>query len=126
MTALTHTGTAGFLARYDALRDQLPGDTRQREMAAETLRRAGLPGATSGRREEAWKYTSLRSLAEAPFQQSRVPQINAAWLPHIDAPRIVFVDGRYSPELSALPPSLDFARFSDFGTLARPEREPLV
>ena len=126
MTALSHTGAAGFIARYDALRDQLPGDPRQRDLAADTFRRAGLPGATSGRREEAWKYTSLRALADASFQQSLSPQISTAPLPNIDAPRIVFVDGRFSPELSALPRSIEFARFDSFGILARSDREPLV
>ena len=125
MTALTHTGTAGFLARYEAMRDRLPGDLQQRDAAADAFRRAGLPGATSGRREEAWKYTSLRPVAEASFQQS-VSAHSGLALPRLDAPRVVFVDGRFSVELSVLPPSIEFARFDAFGTLARPDREPLV
>ena len=63
MTALVQNGIAGFLARYDSLRDCLPGETRQRDAAADAFRRAGLPGATAGRREEAWKYTGLEGLA---------------------------------------------------------------
>lgn len=70
MNAPVQSGVAGFLARYEALRDRLPGDVRERETAAEAFRRSGLPGATSGRREEAWKYTSLRALADASFSQS--------------------------------------------------------
>lgn len=126
MSALSHSGTAGFLARYEALRATLPGDVSVRDAAADAFRRAGLPGATSGRREEAWKYTSLRPVADASFQQSLSPRISAARLPRVDAPRIVFVDGRFSPELSALPASIDFTRFDSFGTLARPDGEPLV
>jgi Fe-S cluster assembly protein SufD len=133
MTAALQQGVAGFLARYEALRDRLPGDPRPRAEAADAFRRAGLPGATSGRREEAWKYTSLRPVADATFQQpvthlagdSRL----LACLPPLAAPRIVFVDGEFRPELSALPASVDFARFADraeFGGLAHPDSEPLV
>ena len=126
MTASTYTGTAGFLARYDALRDRLPGDPRQRDAAADAFRRAGLPGAASGRREEAWKYTSLRPVADASFLQPVTSLAGdstlLARLPRIDAPRIVFVDGQFRPELSALPPGVEFSRFADraeYGTLAR-------
>jgi Fe-S cluster assembly protein SufD len=133
MTVDVQTGAGGFLARYDALRDRLPGDPRQRIAAADAFRRAGLPGAASGRREEAWKYTSLRPLAEKAFQQ---PVSSAdgedgllARLPLLDAPRLVFVDGVFRAELSALPANLELQRFADrgeFGTLARPDSEPLV
>ncbi len=133
MTAPIQTGTAGFLARFDALRDRLPGDPRQRIAAAEAFRRSGLPGAASGRREEAWKYTSLRPLADASFLQPIAPLAGdstlLASLPRIDAPRIVFVDGLLRPELSALPASITLTRFADhpeYGALARPDRDPLV
>jgi Fe-S cluster assembly protein SufD len=132
VNAPVQSGVAGFLARYEALRDHLPGDPREREAAAAVFRRSGLPGATSGRREEAWKYTSLRAIADASFNQTP-NQVGdgaiVARLPRIDAPRIVFVDGRFRPELSTLPPAVQFACFGDdpdFGTLARPDREPVV
>jgi Fe-S cluster assembly protein SufD len=133
MTAAVSNGVAGFLARYEALRDRLPGDPRQRVAAADAFRRAGLPGATSGRREEAWKYTALRPVAEASFEQP-LASLAAdgtvlARLPRIDAPRIVFIDGLYRPELSSLPAPATFRPFADggeFGTLARPDRDPLV
>ena len=68
MSVAISSGAAGFLARYDALRDVLPGDPAIRAAAAEAFRTAGLPGAERGRRPvEAWKYTSLRPLAEAAF-----------------------------------------------------------
>ncbi len=129
MTALAHSGAAGFVARYDAMRDRLPGDLRARDAAADAFRRAGLPGATSGRREEAWKYTALRPVADAAFQQTVPRPINDSHLPRIEAARIVFVDGEFQAELSALPTQVAFARFADdgkFGTLARPDTEPLV
>jgi len=133
MTAPIQTGVAGFLARFDALRDRLPGDPCVRAAAADAFRGAGLPGATSGRREEAWKYTTLRPVADASFLQPVTPvtgdSASLALLPRIEAPRIVFIDGQYSPELSALPAALEFARFADradFGTAARADSEPLV
>jgi Fe-S cluster assembly protein SufD len=129
VTALAHSGSAGFLARYDAMRDRLPGDLRARDAAADAFRRAGLPGATSGRREEAWKYTVLRPVADAAFQQPVPRPIDDSHLPRIEAARIVFVDGEFRADLSALPTHVAFARFADrgeFGTLARPDTEPLV
>jgi Fe-S cluster assembly protein SufD len=127
MTAETYAGVAGFLARYDALRDQLPGDVAVRDAAAEAFRRSGLPGAAAGRREEAWKYTVLRPVAEAKFQGSRAAlPVDVARLPTIDAPRLVFTDGQYRADLSTPPAGARFARFSEFGSLANPEREPLV
>ena len=65
MTAEVFTGVQGFLARYEGLRPHLPGDPGVRAAAAEAFRRMGVPGGSSGRREEAWKYTNLRPLAEA-------------------------------------------------------------
>jgi Fe-S cluster assembly protein SufD len=133
MTVPAQTGIGGFLSRFERLRERLPGDPRQRLAAAEAFRRAGLPGAAAGRREEAWKYTSLRPVADAEFLQPVTPLADdSAWLgrlPQIDAPRVVFVDGQFRPEMSALPPSIAFNRFAEhaaFGTLAHPESEPLV
>jgi Fe-S cluster assembly protein SufD len=128
MTVSAETGVAGFLARYAALRDRLPGDLAIRDAAAEAFRAAGLPG----RRDEAWKYTDLRLVASAAFDEPISVADDSALLasvPGIDAPRIVFVDGRYRPELSSPPTGFDvdsFADAPDFGTLARPDREPLV
>jgi Fe-S cluster assembly protein SufD len=133
MTAPVQTGIGGFLSRFERLRERLPGDPRQRLAAADAFRRAGLPGAAAGRREEAWKYTSLRPVADAEFLQPLTPlEGDSAWLarlPSIDAPRIVFVDGQFSPGLSVLPAAVTFTRFADeaaFGVLARPDSEPLV
>jgi Fe-S cluster assembly protein SufD len=133
MTVPAQTGIGGFLSRFERLRERLPGDPRQRLAAADVFRRGGLPGAASGRREEAWKYTSLRPVADAEFLQPVTPLAgDSAWLarlPQIDAPRIVFVDGQFRAELSVLPAAVGFTRFADhatFGTLARPDSEPLV
>jgi Fe-S cluster assembly protein SufD len=126
------TGAAGFLQRYQELVGRLPGDSALRAAAADAFKASGLPGGTQQRRIEAWKYTSLRPLAEANFKPVAAPRHEAetllAGLPLLDAPRVVFVDGTLRTDLSAMP-ATGFARFveqPDFGTLTWPDREPMV
>ena len=64
LTAL-QTQAASFVQRFDGLKNRLPGDAALREDAAALLRRLGLPGP----REEAWRFTSLRPLAEHSFHE---------------------------------------------------------
>ncbi len=129
MTAAVHTGVDGFLARYAAQRERLPGDVNVRDAAAEAFRRAGLPG----RRVEAWKYTDLRPVAVAAFHEPVDIQADCSALlarvPGVEGARLVFVDGRFREALSTPPAAAHFARFADhpeFGTLARPDHEPMV
>ena len=116
-----------FLARFEGLRARLPGDSAVREASAEILRRTGLPGP----REEAWRYTSLRPLAEVEFNEPLTPVADCASLlarvPDFGAPRLVFVDGRFRDDLSDAP-SLAAVRVGgpSFGSLAHPEIEKLV
>jgi Fe-S cluster assembly protein SufD len=124
------TGATGFLRRYEDSIGRLPGDSALRAAAAAAFKAAGLPGGTSGRRVEAWKFTSLRPVAEARFE--RAPQHEAetllSGLRLLDAPRLVFVDGALRSDLSVMP-AAGFARFAeqpDFGTLTWPDREPMV
>ena len=124
MNAITETGTAGFLARYEALKGRLPGDSTLRAAAADAFRTLGLPGAARGRRSEAWKYTTLQPLGGMSFGSSSVA-------PSIDIPeaaaRLVFSGGAFRADLSTPVPG--FARFADqpdFGTLTWPDREPMV
>ena len=132
MTANVLTGAAGFLTRYERLRGQLPGDPGPRDAAAAAFRRMDVPGGAAGRREEAWKYTNLRPLAETSFQQPlSLPDAEAllADVPRIADARLVFIDGGFRPQLSSLPEVAAircFAEQARFGTLARPEQEPLV
>jgi Fe-S cluster assembly protein SufD len=126
------TGAAGFLERYEELAGRLPGDSALRAAAAAAFKASGLPGGTSQRRIEAWKYTSLRSVAETSFRRDAAPRHEAetilSGLPLLDAPRVVFVDGALRNDLSVMPAS-GFARFAeqpDFGTLSWPDREPMV
>jgi Fe-S cluster assembly protein SufD len=126
------TGAPAFLQRYEDLIGRLPGDSALRAAAAAAFKQAGLPGGTQARRIEAWKFTSLRPLAETAFHPAAAPRHEAetllAGLPLLDAPRIVFVDGALRTDLSALP-AAGFVRFADrpdFGTLTWPDREPMV
>jgi Fe-S cluster assembly protein SufD len=125
------TGAAGFLRRYEDFIGRLPGDSALRASAAAAFKESGLPGGTQQRRIEAWKYTSLRPVAEADFNATS-PRHEAetifSKLPLLDAPRVVFVDGVLRADLSVMPVS-GFARFAerpDFGTLTWPDREPMV
>lgn len=76
---------------------------------------AGLPTP----RDEEWRYTNLRALAEADFVSAAaapvgvLERIAPVSLP--DAHRIVFVDGRYAPELSGgrVPPGCRITRLVD-------------
>ena len=129
MSAALQAGAQDFLARYQGLKQRLPGDALIREEAARAFAASGLPGA----RNEAWKYTSLRPLSELRFQEPLTAIADCsrllALLPAIDAPRLVFVDGRRRGDLSSAPGSLSvygFAQTPDFGRLSKPEREPLT
>ena len=127
MSTTLNQGADAFLARYEGLRARLPGDHAARDLAAAEFRRAGLPTV----RNEAWKYTSLRALAENDFREA-LTSVEGGLLPTIpaiDAPRIVFVDGRLREDLSNPPDTLTFQRFADaseFGRLSRPEQQPIV
>ena len=127
MSTSLRQGADAFLARYEGLRGRLPGDTRQRDQAAAAFRAAGLPGV----RDEAWKYTSLRSLADSDFREA-LTSVDGGVLPAIpswEGPRLIFEDGRFQDQLSSVPDTLRFSRFADdaqFGALSRPEREPVV
>ena len=127
VTARLTDGARGFLARYDGLKSRLPGDAAVRAAAAEAFRTHGLPS----QREEAWHYTSLRSLADVEFAQTLTPVEECAALvarlPDIDAPRLVFVDGRYSYALSLVPQDVAVRVGAPaFGTMAQPDRDRMV
>ena len=72
-----------------------------RQAALDRVRAAGLPS----QRNERWKYTSLRALGARSFAAAgRAPDIDAALLEGIPGPRLVFVNGVYSPALSGHEP----------------------
>lgn len=127
MTAPHLAGAAGFLARYRGLRGRLPGDHAVRDAAADSFRQLGFPG----RREEAWKYTNLRPLAEAAFHEPLSVVEDSSYLlsaPRIAGVRLVFLDGRFRADLSDVAPAVftQFAGQPVFGTLARHDRDPMT
>ena len=82
----------------DSLATAFNGDAARRSVLDDVLR-DGLPGA----RSEAWKYTSLRALERRSFAAvGSVPETGIEAVAHIPAPRLVFVNGRHVPALSAL------------------------
>ena len=118
--------TDAFLARYAERKTGL-GDLALRERAAGLLRAKGLPGP----RDEAWRYTRLLPLTQTDFVEPRAEAFDAsallARLPAIDAPRLVFVDGRFSPVHSTSPNLAGIrAGVPAFGIGARPDLDPLV
>ncbi|HEY0206121.1 MAG TPA: Fe-S cluster assembly protein SufD [Acetobacteraceae bacterium] len=125
MNQSLRNGADAFLQRYHGLRERLPGDLALRDAAAERFGTDGLPG-TKG---EAWRYTSLRGLAETAFQEpldemSSSPDLGEG----IPGPRLVMVDGRYQPGLSVLPDGVTVTSFADqpaFGRLPKLEA-PMV
>lgn len=137
MTAPVTNGAAGFLARYEGLRDHLPGARRPwlnalRSEAAEHFAARGLPT----RRVEAWKYTDLSPVAQASFSEPLTSVGGAVALPMALAPaRVVFVDGRFRADLSSLGnlpfPVTSLAQHLSMlegrlGALARPTTEPFA
>ncbi len=119
MNQQLRNGVDAFLQRYQGLRARLPGNPALRDAAAERFAADGLPG-TKG---EAWRYTSLRGLAETAFQEPLVAVSSDPNLGDgIPGPRLVLVDGRYQPGLSVLPDGVTvttFADHPDFGRLPR-------
>ncbi|MBC7801275.1 MAG: Fe-S cluster assembly protein SufD [Gemmatimonadaceae bacterium] len=117
MNTALRNGADAFVARYQGLQARLPGDAAIRAAAAETFTRHGLPSV----KEEAWRYTSLRALAESNFQEPLTEVSSAPILGDvIDAPRVVLVDGRYQPGLSTPPAGVTVTAFTDkpyFGRL---------
>ena len=118
--AVAAGSAAGYLRRYEAIRDQLPGDPRPRERAAASLERHGLPQ----RSAEAWKYTDLRRLWEGRFGDAAPASAEAEALlrrvldraglaadGEAALPRLVFVGGMLSTTLSRLPQGYRCAGF---------------
>jgi Fe-S cluster assembly protein SufD len=128
VNAISETGTAGFLARYAAARGNLSGDSTLRAAAAEAFRALGLPGASRGRRSEAWKYTTLQPLGGMSFRSTGASHdVAAADIPAAAGARLVFLDGRYRDDLSSPVPGFTcFSQAPDFGELSWPDRDPMV
>jgi Fe-S cluster assembly protein SufD len=134
---VAQTGAAGFLARYEGLKDHLPGARKPwlnqlRADAAVHFAARGFPT----RRVEQWKYTDLAPVAQASFAEPLTSVDGQVHLPAALAPhRAVFVDGRFRLDLSSLD-GLPFRALGlahdlaeaepHLGALAKPESEPLA
>ncbi len=123
MTHPAPLGADAFLARFRGLISRMPGDHTAREQAAAAFEAAGLPGI----RDEAWKYTSLRPLADTAFQEPLTEVSTAPILGTLpDLPRLVLVDGRYQPGLSTPPAGLTVDTFADRPRFATASDQPMV
>jgi len=112
MTATIATPRDRYLAEFQALERR--GAFRSPSWLGPLRRRAIDRFAESGfptTRDEDWRYTNLTSLAATPFRPAApspagVPDgaLERLALPGVHWPRLVFVDGRYSPKLSTARP----------------------
>ena len=123
MSATPAQPAADFLALFDARAEDSFHEARA--SAARAFAAAGIPG----RRLEAWKYTDLRPLAALPVRLA--PEITdvarlAAMLPAIAAPRIVFVNGKFSESLSTFSDGKIFSGLAAAPSLASHENAPLA
>jgi Fe-S cluster assembly protein SufD len=108
MTTTMATAKDHYLAEFDAVERQ--GAFRRPSWLAPLRRRALERFAESGfptTRDEDWRYTNLAALAATPFRPAApspagvlAGALEHVALPGVQWPRLVFVDGRYSPELS--------------------------
>lgn len=105
----TETAPVPFAAHLDADSQALPGASvawvrHAREEAAALWRAHGAPST----RTESWKYTNLRQMLKTPFaparaaQEAGVTDLAAGDALTLDAHVLVFVNGRFSAELSDL------------------------
>src|SRR5690606_3845155 len=98
-------GRSALLASLKACFEALPAE-RVEALALGPARRAALADALAdglpGARAEAWKYTSLRALANRRFEpaDAAVAAADPALVADIPAPRLVFVNGVFAAALS--------------------------
>lgn len=78
-------------------------------------------------RMEAWKYTRVAKLAKLTLKnRSETLSSIDSYLPNASAPRLVFVNGHFQPELSVLPnnPGIEIQALDRISSLA-PQHHPL-
>ncbi len=106
----------GYARLFDDLKGRLPGDAAARAASFARFQHLGFPN----QRTEAWKYTSLKPLAErapkAPAPVAVEPADLDGYLLGGDVKRLVFVNGFFVESLSemaALPAGLRIASFAE-------------
>lgn len=91
--------TAPYIAAFEGVADRLPGGAKLRRAAIARFAETGFPG----RRDEDWRYTKLGAVAAEPCAPTDAPTAELP-APASDAEhRLVFVDGRFDADRSALP-----------------------
>lgn len=104
---LTH-----FQSRQQSLPDYDQAWLREtRRQGLRHFEKLGFPGWGSGRKNERWKYTDTRYIADDKYWQRAIPfdaqvlkdSITSAGLLNLPANRLVFINGFYTPSLSQLP-----------------------
>src|SRR5713101_1628125 len=114
MTAAVKENQNTYLSSFAQLEKKLPGSgqawlDRIRKEAIQRFTELGFPTT----HDEEWKYTSVAPISRIAFQPrwaggsqgSAVPiaeELRGSALADLQCSRIVFVNGRYSPELSKL------------------------
>jgi Fe-S cluster assembly protein SufD len=90
----------------------------QRQQAAEQLKACGIP--STG--EEDWRFTDLSPLLEIPLAPASAPSLGTPDLAHLVLPevgmRLVFVNGRFAPELSYLVGLPQGVQVGDFNSVS--------
>jgi Fe-S cluster assembly protein SufD len=126
MSTATENPVQAWAQVFEQARAGLPGDARLaaiREQAFASFANRGFPT----RRDEDWKYTSLRPLEKrafrlAPAAPVAVPaaRINAAAFPGLDCHRLVFVNGAFAAEHSDAAAAPDGLRVESLAGLLSP------
>lgn len=105
LPAVVDATASPWLSRYHGLRGRLPGAglgwlARLREEAAGAFAASGFPT----RRQEAWRYTDLRTLAATSWAEplAALDREPPTVIPALGPTRAVMVDGRFRPDLSTL------------------------
>lgn len=100
-----------YLGRFrtflkSAAQSSPPWITQTRKSAISQFVEMGLPTP----RHEEWRFTNVSALAQLPFHPvekrprgCKPEDFEPFWVPHLDAYRLVFIDGHHCPELSLLP-----------------------
>lgn len=101
-----------FAAALDTLAArEAAGLGESRRASLDAAMRDGIPHA----RVEAWKYTPLRSLERRAFAPAAAASFDTAVLAGIDAPRLVFVNGRFDAahsDIAGLPAGIELRPLS--------------
>ncbi len=104
-----HPNQENYLGEFFLRESELPGGERLRAMRRAAIEKFAALGFPTTKNED-WKYTNLAPLLRANYE--RAPEIPAASAAHALAraslteaacARLVFLNGRYAPELSAPP-----------------------